>query len=49
MLEIDKVVQSGKRFILEAFDHDIDADDSLGKTKKTPYVTLIEDEEEHDY
>ena len=49
LLDLEKQVHSGKRFILEAFDHDIDADDSLGKIKKIPFVTLIEDEEEHEY
>ena len=36
---------SGKRFVMEAFDKDLDADDSLGKTKKISFVTLVETED----
>ena len=34
---------------MEAFDHDIDADDSLGKTKGLSYVSLIQDESQHEH
>ena len=34
---------------MEAFDEDIAIDDSLGKTKSISFVTLVEDEEEHDH
>jgi hypothetical protein len=40
---------SGKRFVLEAFDHDVDADDHLGSTKKISYVNLVQDEEQHEH
>lgn len=33
---------------MEAYDHDVDADDLLGKTKGISFVKLIEDEEEHE-
>ena len=47
LTHIDKQLESGKRFTLEAFDHDVDADDSLGKTKKMSFVYFILDVEEH--
>ena len=31
---------------MEAFDKDLDADDSLGKTKKISFVTLVESEDQ---
>jgi hypothetical protein len=34
---------------MEAFDEDIAVDDYLGKTKKISFVTLVEDEEEHEH
>lgn len=40
---------SGKRFILEAYDHDVDADDLLGSTKRISYVNLVKDEDEHEH
>lgn len=47
LTHLDHQLESGKRFVLEAFDHDVDADDSLGKTKGMSFVYLILDEEEH--
>ena len=47
LTQVDQQVVSGKRFVLEAFDHDVDSDDSLGKSKGISFVSLVEDEEEH--
>lgn len=49
LTQVDQQVQSGKRFILEAFDHDLDADDSLGKSKGISFGSLIQDEDEHEH
>lgn len=45
LTQVQHQVQSGKRFVLEAYDHDVDADDLLGKTKGISYVTLVADED----
>ena len=34
---------------MEAYDEDIAIDDKLGATKPLSYVTLVEDEEEHEH
>ena len=49
LTQVQQQVQSGKRFILSAYDADVDADDLLGRTKSISYVQLVADEDEHEH